>query len=685
MKRIAALAAFKLSLYLSHQKNEELIERYSQFLVKGMTEEEFLKYHEIPEFLFEDQPETALRYRRIFNLLKENAIAIAAFQLYMLVCMDMRVLPALEEVFGAALPGAYIEEAWFLAYREGESIGHIQEIYEAFGLVKYLLLADPKEQNFLKAFFLSDPYLASWLSGEADMDYILREYCDIWYEEDPLPASIILKKEKEEAAGFLRREPGSSAVYVSGEQGSGRSFFVRCIAKEAGLQILAVPYEKLAEQGRLKKDVFIRLMRDCLLSGRALCILDIAPTGENGGRLKDFFQEIEKAYQDLDRPLFLTGRPEIKPASLSETAIYAACVPAYSMEESAAFWNYFAEAYLSDTGNFPAEALASGMNLTAGQMGRVMEQYASLGNTRADDIRELFRVCYQILDDGRYQNMNIIRGAYTWEDLKLPFYPKSILKDICSQAEHQLTVLNRWGMRKKISYGRSVSALFSGPPGTGKTMAAQVVAASLGLDIYRIDLSQVTDKYIGETEKHLKEVFDQAEKSNMILLFDEADALFGKRSEVTDAKDKYANTEVSYLLQRMEEYTGIVLMTTNLASNIDSAFLRRFRYHVPFYMPGKTLRRSLWESMLDDAVPKEGIDFEYLSSQFPLSGAQIKNIALNACYKAAAAGGPLQMKHLVEAVFQEGQKEGRLMLPGDFGVYGKLLNDLTQRMNEQMD
>lgn len=685
MKRIAALAAFKLSLYLSQQKNEELFERYSRFLVKDLTEEEFLKYQELPEFLFEDKPEWAIRYRRIFNLLQENAIAVSAFQLYMLICMEPRVLAALEEIFGVLPPGPNIEEAWFLAFREGDSIEHVQEIYEAFQLVKYLLLADMKEQNFLKASFLPDSYLAAWLSGEADIDYILREYCEIWYPEDPLPVSIILKKEKQEAVHFLQKETEKAVIYVCGEKGSGRSFFVRYTAKESGWQVLAIPYDKLEEQGRLNKDVWRLVMRDCQLSGRTLCIMDITKSGEILNCPKEFLKEVEREYQYFDRPLFLTGRSEVKAAAVFDGSVYTVCIEEYNMEESLAFWNYFAEAYLEDRRDFPAEALASRMNLTAGQMNRVMEQYVSLGNTRVEDIRELFRVCYQILDDGRYQNMKIIRGAYTWEDLKLPSYPKSLLKDICNQAEHQITVLNRWGMRKKISYGRSVSALFSGPPGTGKTMAAQVVAASLGLVIYRIDLSQVTDKYIGETEKHLKEVFDQAEKSNMILLFDEADALFGKRSEVTDAKDKYANTEVSYLLQRMEEYTGIVLMTTNLASNIDSAFLRRFRYHVPFYMPGKELRKSLWESMLDDEVPQEEIDFEYLASQFSLSGAQIKNIVLNACYKAAAAEGVLCMKHILEAVFQEGQKEGSLMLSGDFGIYGSLLNGLMQRMNEKMD
>lgn len=226
MKRIAALAAFKLSLYLSQQKNEELFERYSRFLVKDLTEEEFLKYQELPEFLFEDKPEWAIRYRRIFNLLQENAIAVSAFQLYMLICMEPRVLAALEEIFGVLPPGPNIEEAWFLAFREGDSIEHVQEIYEAFQLVKYLLLADMKEQNFLKASFLPDSYLAAWFSGEADIDYILREYCEIWYPEDPLPVSIVLKKEKQEAVHFLQKETEKSVIYVCGEKGSGRSFFV---------------------------------------------------------------------------------------------------------------------------------------------------------------------------------------------------------------------------------------------------------------------------------------------------------------------------------------------------------------------------------------------------------------------------------------------------------------------------
>ena len=213
-------------------------------------------------------------------------------------------------------------------------------------------------------------------------------------------------------------------------------------------------------------------------------------------------------------------------------------------------------------------------------------------------------------------------------------------------------------------------------------MAAQVLASRLGLELYKIDLSQVVDKYIGETEKRLKEVFDRAEKSNMILFFDEADALLGKRSEVKDAKDKYANTEVAYLLQRMEEYSGIVLMATNLVHNIDAAFVRRFRYHVSFALPGEGLRRQLWEDVLPDPVPQRSINLDYLAKTFELPGSQIKNIALNACYMAAADGGVLTMRHLVESICLERKKEGKVLLASEIGEYGDLFYELQERSRE---
>ena len=206
-----------------------------------------------------------------------------------------------------------------------------------------------------------------------------------------------------------------------------------------------------------------------------------------------------------------------------------------------------------------------------------------------------------------------------------------------------------------------------------------MLSSMLGLEIYKVDLSQIADKYIGETEKRLEQVFQRAENSNMILFFDEADALLGKRGEVKEGRDKYANAEVSFLLQRMEEYDGIVIMATNLAANIDKAFMRRFRFLVQFPMPDKKIRREIWESLLDsETIPKAFIDLDYLAEQFEISGANIKNIVWNALFRAAAAQEPLGMEHLVLSVHDEYRKLGKVWSSGDFGAYYYLVEDLLE-------
>lgn len=218
--------------------------------------------------------------------------------------------------------------------------------------------------------------------------------------------------------------------------------------------------------------------------------------------------------------------------------------------------------------------------------------------------------------------------------------------------------------------------LFAGPPGTGKTMAAQVVANDLGLEMYKVDLSQVVSKYIGETEKNLNEVFNEAKKSNVILFFDETDAILGKRTEVKDSHDKNANLETAYLLQKMEEYDGITVMTTNYKENIDSAFFRRISYVIHFAFPDAGARRQIWKGIFPAQTPlDEGVDFDYLARQFEFSGGSIKNIAVAAAFMAAAEDVPVDMGHIVRAVKYETGKQGRIMRREDYGEYGFLLND----------
>jgi SpoVK/Ycf46/Vps4 family AAA+-type ATPase len=256
----------------------------------------------------------------------------------------------------------------------------------------------------------------------------------------------------------------------------------------------------------------------------------------------------------------------------------------------------------------------------------------------------------------------------TWSDLVLPTSVLDQLRELTGRARHRDLVLDEWGMARTSLKGRGVTALFAGDSGTGKTMSAEVIAGSLGLDLYVIDLSTIVDKYIGETEKNLDRVFTEADRVNGVLLFDEADAIFGKRSEVKDARDRYANVEVAYLLQRMEQFDGMAILTTNLRANVDEAFLRRLDAIVDFPLPEVDDRRRLWERNLSAAVPKAvDIDLDFLARRFTLSGGNIRNIAVGAAYLAAEAGRPLGMEDLVRETAREYRKLGRLCVEAEFG------------------
>jgi SpoVK/Ycf46/Vps4 family AAA+-type ATPase len=243
----------------------------------------------------------------------------------------------------------------------------------------------------------------------------------------------------------------------------------------------------------------------------------------------------------------------------------------------------------------------------------------------------------------------------SWDDLVLPDMQKQTLRQLAGQVRYRMTVYETWGFSARGRRGLGISALFSGVSGTGKTLAAEVLARELRLDLYRIDLSSVVSKYIGETEKNLKKVFDAAEEGGVLLLFDEADALFGKRSEVRDSHDRYANIEIGYLLQRMESFQGLAVLTTNLKSTLDKAFQRRLRFTVDFPFPGAPERETIWKRIFPPATPREGLDPKLLA-QLNMTGGSIRNIALNAAFLAAEAGKPVTMQHVLQATRQEAVK-----------------------------
>lgn len=277
-----------------------------------------------------------------------------------------------------------------------------------------------------------------------------------------------------------------------------------------------------------------------------------------------------------------------------------------------------------------------------------------------------------------YQNLGslatVIHPKFGLNDIVLPAWQIEQVKDIIDRVEQWGEVYENWGFGSKFSDGKGLKALFSGPSGTGKTMAAEVIACELGLDLYRVNLANVVSKYVGETEKHLAKVFEAAKSGSAVLFFDEADALFGRRTEVKDAHDRYANLETGYLLQKLEEHAGVVILATNLQKNMDEAFIRRLHFIVEFPQPAEEYRLRIWKNIFPPETPLSGdVNFGFLARQLKITGGSIKNIALDAAFLAAVEGAEVGMKHLLLAARREFQKLGKTITAEDFGSYANLV------------
>jgi hypothetical protein len=311
---------------------------------------------------------------------------------------------------------------------------------------------------------------------------------------------------------------------------------------------------------------------------------------------------------------------------------------------------------LSEIQQIAKKALAEAKD--AGEAGALADSNGPLAHTLWDSCLGVARPRLDAL-------AHRLEPKATWDDIVLPAAELELLRHITQQVRLRNKVYEEWGFRRKMSYGLSVNALFAGESGTGKTMAAEVIANELRLNLYRIDLSAVVSKYIGETEKNLSRLFDAAEDGGMMLFFDEADAIFGKRSEVKDAHDRYANIEINYLLQRMESYQGLAILATNMKSALDTAFMRRLRFIVNFQKPGIAERKLIWQKSFTPEVPLEALDYDRLA-RFNFAGGSIHSIALNASFLAAEAGTPVTMPLVLKAARIEYVKHGWPINEADF-------------------
>ena len=398
-----------------------------------------------------------------------------------------------------------------------------------------------------------------------------------------------------------------------------------------------------------------------------------SPDADAGDRNRDERDALERFVVALDSVsghVFLTGDAPITAAlqpRLDEHVLTRLDFHRPDYEQRRALWN--------DIEGLPEDvdsaALAGTFRFTSGQIADAVDTARSIagGELTGDAIREGCRIHAQHdLDELARE----VEPAYGWDDIVLPDDTLAHLHEVTAGIRHRGTVYDEWGFKRRFSLGNGINLLFTGPSGTGKTMAAEIIAGDVGLPMYKLDLSSVLSKYIGETEKNLGRVFDQAERGNAILFFDEADALFGERTEISDSRDRYANVEVDYLLQRMEEHDGCVIMATNLKENIDDAFRRRINATVEFPMPDEAARREIWESIFPDETPVRDVDVAFLAG-FELAGGSIKNVALAAAFMAADEDEPVGMTHLVRALRREFQKTGKLYDSDSFGEYGDMI------------
>ena len=392
---------------------------------------------------------------------------------------------------------------------------------------------------------------------------------------------------------------------------------------------------------------FIRQWERQAALGQVVLFVDAHDLAEDHPRRRATLQFLESTQAAMmigaREPLRPTGRPAL-----------AFDLPPHSAAEQRELW----EKHLGDAAPRFAAALpeiVSQFRLPASAIRTGALQAKTRAAGRVDPRALLIEICRAHARTPVHGLAQPVRTSARWPDLVVGDAQSRTLREIVDHVRHRATVYESWGFAEKTSRGLGISALFAGPSGTGKTLAAEVLANELSLDLYRIDLASVVSKYIGETEKNLATLFDAAEQSSAILVFDEADALFGKRTEVRDSHDRYSNLEVSYLLQRMEAYRGLAILTTNLKEAIDPAFLRRIRFLVAFPFPDAAQRAEIWRRVFPPSTPIEGIDFHRLAV-LNLSGGSIHNIAMHAAFFAAAERSPVRPRHLAEAARGELRK-----------------------------
>ena len=521
--------------------------------------------------------------------------------------------------------------------------------------------------------------VSSYILGRNVIDSTLSEFCRVYPDFDEKHHV----NNREDTFGFIRdlfmdkafKEDIHFVLNIYGPTGIGRRYAAARAAGSVGINMLDIDLHKLISihYDEMKK-YLDKIYTETELLGAIPCFtVDTTLTesdNEGGIRKSPLALRINRAADYITSlfGFFFWITPEKSDMFAQEEVQFISVeLPMLNANERKSFWDCFLEDY-PDTTIFANQYILTPDGVMKAAASAI--DIARLRGTKPDHsiVAEAVRL-HTVNQLGSYATK--INAVFTWDDLVVSDDQKRKMKMICDQVKYRSVVNEDWGFRKKSPYGRGLCALFYGSPGTGKTMAVQVMANELGLDLYRIDLSQLSSKYIGETQKNISALFNKAKNINAMLFFDEADSMFAKRSEVKDSNDRYANADTAFLLQKLEDYEGITILATNYVNNIDDAFKRRIKFMINFVFPTPDVRLKLWKQILPaDARTDEQIDFEFYAKNFELSGSNIKEILTNAAFLAAADNSGIRNCHIIEAIKLNFSKYGKILTNSDFGYLG---------------
>ncbi|MDR1796018.1 MAG: ATP-binding protein [Clostridiales Family XIII bacterium] len=475
-------------------------------------------------------------------------------------------------------------------------------------------------------------------------------------------------------------DDGTRLFALYGDEGSGRKFTIRHFCRGRGLECVSIDGGKLFSYdfGFVEKALWA-VSRECILL-KACCCLD--NLGFREEEKEKFFGYMDLAFgklREADIPIFTTSKEKLPVKEMTNQEYVSLELPTPNNGEREELWNYYSKGYSFD-GEVDLSEMAAKFLFTAGKIKGALKMgkgLAAMKKNERIDRPSLFEACYNQMSHELTQKATKIKATYTWDDIVMSPDQRQALEYACDQMRYRKQVYESWDYNRKYPYGRGLSVLLFGAPGTGKSMCAQVLANALNLELYRVDLSKVVDKYVGETEKSISMIFREAKKCNVVLFFDECDTLFAKRSDDGGSNQSSNNNKTALLLQEVEAYDGVSVLATNYKHNIDPAFFRRMKFIVEFQFPDPETRKILWETTIPKGTPlAEDVDVKFLADRFEFVGGNIKNCILNAAFLAAGdkeAEGMVHMKHYLQAIRYEFVKTGKVFTRSDFEPYAHLV------------